>query len=114
MHNNIKDLFETLYSSNKYLITITNTANNQWQIYLYKNEHIQLDIQTTKSLTSQYIDISKLIEYIENEQEVKIKYVCYYDDFKSYNKIMIYILNEIQLYYSKINKNIIVKYESYH
>jgi hypothetical protein len=114
MSDYIKELFETLYISNKYLITITNTSNNKWQIYIYKNQHIQLDIQTSKSLTSQYIDISKLIEYIENEPKVKIKYVCYYDDFKSYNKMMVYILNEIQLHYSKENKNIIIMYESCH
>jgi hypothetical protein len=114
MSDYIKELFETLYISNKYLITITNTANNKWQIYIYKNQHIQLDVQIPNALTSQYIDISKLVEYIENEPEVKIKYVCYYDDFKLYNKMMIYILNEIQLHYSKENKNIIIVYESCH
>ena len=114
MSNDIYDLFETLFQSNKYLIKITNTINNNWQIFLYKNKHIQLDIQTENSLNSQYIDLHKLLEIIDNEDSMKISYTCYYDDFKNYNKMMAYIMNEIQSYYFHKNKKVVIKYKTYY
>lgn len=108
------ELFETLVTSNKYLINISNMVNRDWTIYIYKNKYIQLDIQTPNSLTSKHIDIQKMIDYIEKEDNIKIKFTCYYDDFSSYNKLMMIVLNEIQEHYFQNNKNITIKYKTYY
>jgi hypothetical protein len=110
----IQELFETLYEGNKYLITIKDSGKHSWEAFLYKNKHIQLDLQTPDALISQHIDIPKLLEYIDNTENVKIKYTCVYDDFKSYNKLMSFILGEIQKNYLQINKTIVVTYKTYY
>ena len=114
MTSSALDLFEVLFSSNKYVINISNTVNKDWTIYMYKDKYIKLDLQTSDALTSREIDVKNMIDYIETEDDIKIKFTCYYDDFTSYNKLMICILNKIQRYYFEHNKNIIIKYKSYY
>ena len=114
MSSSVFELFETLVKSNKYVMHISNMVKNDWSIYIHKDEYIQLSLQTPNSLTSYPIDVEEMIKYIEREGDVKIKFTCYFDDFKSYNKLMMCILNEIQKHYFESNKNIIIKYKSYY
>jgi hypothetical protein len=111
---NINELFQTLYENNKYCITIKDHVNCKWNIFIYKNKHIQLDLQMPNALVSERIDINKMIEYIDGTPEVKIKYTCMYDDFYNYNKSMMYILNQIQKYYFEKNQNIIITYKTFY
>lgn len=110
----IKELFELLYQSNKYCITIKDHTDYKWNIFIYKNKHIQLDLQHPNGLTIERIDVDKMIEYIDDTSEIKIKYTCMYDDFYKYNKSMMCILNQIQKYYFEKNKNIIIKYKTFY
>jgi hypothetical protein len=110
----IKELFKTLYEHNKYSITIKDHTNYKWNIFIHKNKHIQLDVQTPNALTSQQIDIDKMIEYIDGTSDIKIKYTCMYNDFYNYNKSMMYILNQIQQKYFEKDKNITIKYKTFY
>jgi hypothetical protein len=111
---NIQDLFEKLYKNNKYVIKIYNTNDNDWVIYMFKNECIQLDIQTPSSLSSSYIDITQALEYIENqESSIKIKYT-YHNDYKHYNQLIQEVLENIKSHYAKHNKEIIIKRKFYY
>jgi hypothetical protein len=112
---NIQELLEELYKNNKYLIKFYNTVDNNWTIYMYKNQHIQLDIQTPSSLSSSYIDTDKALQYIENqESSIKIKYNYYYDDYEAYIKLIENILENIKAYYLQKDKEIIVKRKFYY
>lgn len=112
---NIKDLFQELYETNKYLIKIYNTIDNKWVIYMYKNKHIQLYIEDEKSLNSSYINIDDIIDYINNQiSSIKICYTCYDDDFEEYNLKIKNILHNIKEYYTKYDKTIIIKYKLYY
>lgn len=110
-NHTIEDLFNTLVESNKYHINISSTKHCMWNINIFNNGGITVDIQEPNALTSHNIDVSQIIEYISGEDEVKIKYACYYDDFKTYHKVMVYILNEIQQYYLGKKKNIVIRYK---
>jgi hypothetical protein len=112
---NIYKLFEQLYNTNKYLITISNTSDNNWIIYINKNKYIQVDIQESNVLKSSYITIDDIIDYIKNQtsSSIKISYVSYYDDFETYNTMISSILTNIKQYYSLYNKNIIIKHKLY-
>lgn len=112
--SSIYELVEALFNSNKYVIYISNTNNYDWKIYMFSGEYIQLDIQTCNSLTTEHIDVQKVLEYIDTEDSIKIKFICYYDDFTSYNEMMMSILNKIKEYYFEKNKNIIIKYKIYY
>ena len=113
--NDIQSLIEELYKNNKYLIKIYNTIDNNWTIYMYKNQHIQLDIQTPNSLASSHIDIKKALEYIENQNSsIKFKYTYYYDDYEAYSKMMQNLLENIQAYYAQKDKEIIIKRKFYY
>jgi hypothetical protein len=108
------ELFEQLYNNNKYLITISNTSDNNWIIYINKNKYIQIDIQDSNILKSSYITIDDIIDYIENqESSIKISYVSYYDDFETYNELITNILTNIKQYYSQNGKDIIIKHRLY-
>jgi hypothetical protein len=111
---NVQELFEILYESNKYLIKIRDHGEDKWVAYMYKNQHIQLDTYMPNATISSKIDIPKLLEYIDNTEHVRIKYTYVYDDFKDYNKIMSYILNEIQNHYIQKNKSIVITYQIYY
>jgi hypothetical protein len=112
---NIQLLFEELYRNNKYLIKIYNTTDNNWVIYMFKNQHIQLDLQTPSSLSSSYIDIKDALEYIEKqESSIKIKYTYYYDDYEHYRQLMQEVLENIKTYYAQHNKEIIIKRKFYY
>jgi hypothetical protein len=99
---NAIEYFEELYHANKYVIKIYNTVDSNWCIYMFKNKHIQLDIQTPNSLSSKYIQISDVVQYI-----------CYYDDFEEYKKTLGDILTKIQVYYQDKGKQIHIKYKMY-
>jgi hypothetical protein len=112
---NIQLLFEELYKKNKYVITIYNTIDNDWIIYMFKNERIQLDIQTPTSLSSSYIDINQALDYIEKqESSIKIKYTYYDDDYKHYSELIQEVLENIKTHYAKHNKEIIIKRKFYY
>lgn len=112
--DDIIQYFTELYENNKYLIKIYNTVDNNWRVYMFKNQHIQLDIQTPSSLTSKHIDVPCIIEYIEKqESDIKIAYTCYYDDFEEYKKKIQDILHKITQYYAKKGRTICVKYRTY-
>ena len=109
------NLIKELHECNKYLIKIYNTIDNNWCIYIYKNKHIQLDIQTSNSLFSKYIDIEKVIEYIENQNsDIKISYTCCYDDFEEYKTCIENILDKLKTYYASQNKTIHTKFKMYY
>lgn len=104
-------LFEDLYKNNKYLIKIYSPDTN-WVIYIYKNKHIQLDVQTVNSLTSSYIDVNALVDHIEKVDNIKIKYTFYYDDYENYRNLISNLLNKIKTHY--VDKNIIIKNKFYY
>lgn len=113
---NIYEMFKQLYNTNKYLITISNTSDNNWIIYINKNKYIQVDIQESNVLKSSYITIDDIINYIKNQSSsssIKISYVSYYDDFETYNTMISNILTNIKQYYSLYNKEIIIKHKLY-
>jgi hypothetical protein len=110
----IYELFETLYKNNKYLITVKDHSKYKWSAYIYKNQHIQIDLQKPGALVSEKIDVNQLLEYIDTTPEIKIKYTCMYDDFQTYNKMMSLILNQIQKHYAENNKNVIISYKTYY
>lgn len=107
--------FQDLYDNNKYLIKIYNTIDANWVIYMFKNQHIQLDTQTNNSLKSTHIDIQTIVEYISNQNsDIKIAYTCYYDDFEEYKAKISCILNKIKSYYDlEGKKEIKIKYRIY-
>lgn len=111
----IEEYFKELYKINKYLIKISNKTHCKWIIYIYKNEHIQLDLNTPTSLTCSKIDVSEMLKYInEDSTDVKISYNCYHDDYIEYSKSMGEILEKIRDYYlSQHKKNIILKRKVY-
>ena len=81
---------------------------------MYKNEHIQLDIQTSNSLSSSNIDTATIMEYIENEtSEIKVYYTCYYDDFEEYKNAIQETLDKITSHYATQNKIIHTKFKIY-
>ena len=81
---------------------------------MFKNHHIQVDIQTPNSLSSKYIDVEKIVEYIDNEEsDIKISYTCYYDDFEEYKNKLQSILEKIKQFYEKRGKTILIKYKVY-
>jgi hypothetical protein len=105
-------LFQDVYKNNKYLIKISSTNTNNWVIYMFKNKDIQLDVQTVHSLTSSYIDIDTLIDYIEKTDSIKIKYTFYYDDYENYRTLIHNLLDKIKMHY--VDKNIIIKNKFYY
>lgn len=110
----ITRLFEDLYKTNKYLVKISNSIDNEWTFYMFKNSHIQMDIQTSFSLNSFKVDTDKIVEKIaalDKGGEVKIMYVCYFDDFENYKKLMQNILNNIQTYYTERGRTIHIKFK---
>ena len=105
-------LFENLYNNNKYLIKIY-THDSDWTIYMFKNKHIQLDIHTPNSLTSSFIDIATVIDYIESHKgPIRIKYTYYYDDYQSYKNMIEELISKIRVYYA--DKCIILKNKFYY
>ena len=114
MNDEIVGYFKELYDTNKYLLRIYNTVDCNWKIYMFKNNHIKVDIQTPGSLTSEHINIETVVEYIENqESDIKIAYTCYYDDFDEYKRKMAIILDNIKAFYLKKGKTIHIKYKVY-
>jgi hypothetical protein len=106
------EVFQELFENNKYLIKIYNNDAN-WVIYMFKNKKIQLDIHTPQSLTSSYIDIPKMLEYIESlHSELKIKYTYHYDDYEHYKKTIDSILEKIKAHFS--SKSIVIKNKFYY
>ena len=110
----IINLLEELYATNKYLIKIYNTANADWTIYMFKDQHIQVDIQKPNSLSSFHIKAPEIMDYIEREMEnpashIKIKYSYHYDDLPEYIIKIKDILQKIKTYYAENNKTVILK-----
>jgi hypothetical protein len=73
-----------------------------------------MDIQTSFSLNSFKVDTDKIVEKIaalDKGGEVKIMYVCYFDDFENYKKLMQNILNNIQTYYTERGRTIHIKFK---
>jgi hypothetical protein len=108
----MQSVFEDLYNKNKYVVKIY-TDDSDWTIYMFQNKHIQLDIQTPNLLTSSYIDIPTVIDYIESHNgSIKIKYTFYYDGYESYKAMMEAVINKIKVHYTE--KCIIVKNKFYY
>jgi len=106
--------FQDLYNTNKYLVKIYNTIDNVWKIYIFKNNHIQVDIQTPSSLTSKHIDVETMVEYITSQDsDIKISYTCHHDDFEEYQKKMQAVLENIKAYYANKGKTIHIKQKTY-
>lgn len=105
-------LFEDLYNNNKYVIKFY-SDNSDWTIYMFANKHIQLDIQTPNSLTSSYIDIATVIDYVESHDgTIKIKYTFYYNGWESYKPMIEGLINKIKVHYAE--KCIIIKNKFYY
>ena len=111
----VENLFKQLYGNNKYLIKISNKTHHHWVIYIYKNEHIQVDINTPSSLTSYKIGVTEMLKYFtEDITDVKISYNCYHDDYVEYSQEMGEILDQIKSYFmTNHKKNIIIKRKVY-
>ncbi len=110
----IEELFTELFQINKYLIKISNKTHCNWTIYIYKNEHIQIDINTEKSLSAHKIDIANMVKYIlEDLTPIKITYTCYHDDYVEYNKSISEIIEKIEKNLNDIKKPIIIKHKVY-
>jgi hypothetical protein len=111
---NTIELFESLYNNNKYLVKIYNKINREWTIYIYKNQHIQIDINYPIIL-NQKINIEEMIKYIEDDsnKELNISYVVYYDDNNEYKENMKDIFEKIKNYYLEYNKIINIKCKMY-
>lgn len=111
----IEELFKELYANNKYLIKLSNKTHNRWVIYIYKNEHIQVDLNSPSSLTSYKIGVTEMLKYLsEDKTDVKISYNCYHDDYIEYSQVMGEILENIREYFkTNHEKNIIIKRKVY-
>jgi hypothetical protein len=110
----ITGYFKELYDMNKYLVKIYNNINSNWKIYIFKNNHIQVDIQTPRSLTSKHIDVDTIVEYINNQDsDIKISYTCYHDDFEEYKNKMEAVLENIKVHYANKGKTIHIKQKAY-
>jgi hypothetical protein len=108
----IIDYFDELFKNNKYLIKIYSTVDNAWCIYIHKSQHIQIDIQTSNSLTTKYIDVATLVQYIDSPKlDIKLSYTCYYDDHEEYRKTIECILEKIKDYYAAKDKVIHIKFK---
>ncbi len=111
---NIEELFHDLHKTNKYLLRISNTSDNGWTFYMFKNSKIQMDIQTPNSLRSSYVDVDTIVEKIEEldmNGDVKIMYVCHFDDFENYKSLMQTILENIKEYYAARGRIIHIKFK---
>ena len=109
----IEELFTELYKNNKYLIKIKNKTHNNWTIYIYKNEHIKIDIDEPISLTSYKINIEQMINYInEDNSDIKISYNYHYDDYKEYIDNINDLIEKIKNNYEN-KKNIIIRRRVY-
>lgn len=111
---NIEELFTELYKNNKYLIKITDKTNNKWTIYIYKNEHIQIDINTPSTLLASKINVEQMMKYLnEDNSNIKISYNYYYDDYTEYITRINDLIEKIKTYYINNNRNIIIRRRVY-
>ena len=101
----LENLYTDLIEKNQYLIKIKGEKNN-WVIYLFKNIHIKLDIETNTSITSKNIDIQTLCSFLNDKNNFKIIFKHYNYDLQLYIDTMKNILHCIKMYYNATEKNI--------
>ncbi len=91
--NSIEELFESLYQFKDYLCS--------WKIYIYKNEDVYIDT---------LLNAKNIIELINTADRINIKYVYQYEYKRESKRLLIGLLNEIQVYYVNRNKDLVIEF----
>lgn len=92
----ILSLFKQLFTTNKYMIYIYDIEKYKWQIYIYKNLKITLQTNNENVTKCEDIGVENILDYFNNCNKIKIKYVVYYDDYNNYINDMFNIFNNIK------------------
>jgi len=104
----IEKQYTELFNNNQYLIKIKGEKGD-WIIFIYKNIHIKLDIETNSAITSKVIDVPYLCNFLYNQNNFKIVFKHYEDDLQLYIDTIKNILHNIKIYYDMFQKNIEIK-----
>jgi hypothetical protein len=101
----IEKQYTELFDNNQYLIKIKGEKRD-WVIFIYKNIHIKLDIETNTAITSKTIDVTYLCNFLCDKNNFKIVFKHYEDDLQLYIDTIKNILHNIEIYYNMIKKTI--------
>ena len=104
----IERQYTELFNNNQYLIKIKGEKQD-WVIFIYKNIHIKLDIETTAAITSNMIDVPSLCSFLCDKNNFKIVFKHYEDDLQLYIDTIKNILHNIKIYYDTNHKNVQLK-----
>ncbi len=104
----IEKQFTELFNNNQYLIKIK-SEKGDWVIFIYKNIHIKLDIETNTAITTKHIDISNLCSFLSDKNNFKIVFKHYNDDLQLYIDTIKNILHNIEIYYDTNQQHIEIK-----